>query len=206
MLHTAAAIRKTSTAVALLSSLDLSTSAYMLPCEASFAVLEAHIDPNCEHHCRLLSMIKPAKAADIRPGPADFQASSNFHEQQQTDVRLMSTNLIPYNHTAMKAMPEEVLLEVHCSQSSLCTAEPSRWALGSLQQPFHMPSDHAAALSAPLKSTDCVARFNTIITAEKHSKPMEDQGQSSVETRIQILAWLIRLGTVASLTAVYKLL
>ena len=206
MLHTAAAIRKTSTAVSLLSSLELSTSAHTFPCESSFAVLEAHIDPECEHHCRLLTLIKPAKAADNRPGPAHTQLRSDFYEQQQTDIRLLSTNLVPYNDTAMKAMSEEVLLEVHCSQSSPCTAEPSRWTLGSLQQPFHIPSDHAASLSAPLESTDCVTRFNTLVTADKHSKFAEEQGQSSVETRNQLLAWLVRLGTVVSLTAVYKLL
>lgn len=188
------------------SSLSFRTSAQLVPCDTAFSVLKAQVDTSCEDQCWLLHNLVPA-LTNSRQGFVNPQLSFTHQASlQRSETRLMPENLVTYNHTALNLRAEEVLLRLHCNQSSSCTAEPNSWRLGSpLHQHPHTQGTDTSTDPAKWQRNDCVTMLSTVVT-DKSMTASEDQLHSSSKPRSTLVAWLFRIGIILSLSAIHKLL
>lgn len=188
------------------SSLSLRTSAQFVPCNTAYSVLKAQLETSCEDQCWLLHNLVPALSYSRQDNVNPQLSFTDQASLQRSENRLMPHNLITYNQTALNLRAEEVLLRLHCNQSSSCTAEPNSWRVGSLLHQYpHTQGTDTSTDPAKWQRNDCVTMLSTVVTG-KSMTASEDQLHSSSTPRSTLVAWLIRIGVIFSLSAVYKLL
>lgn len=181
------------------SSLSLSARKPIQHCQAVFAILTAQITSSCEGQCWLTSHSEPATNSR-RPGHSNRNAEHRQFQQQQVPVG--PHNIVMYDNVSLQQIPHEASLELHCSPSKQCHAEPSIWQISTLpQDSVREETNDTVSHLAYSHTSDCVTLLSTTISQLTPEKPAPKHPTG----KYNLQAWLVRLGVVSATLAVYKL-